>query len=67
VLHDGDGTPVTVGQARQIIADRYTISKDLRARHRSTTDTGTGRRNKRSPSPPSTGPSTTDARRAGAA
>ena len=65
-LRDVDGSAVTVEQARQIIAERYAISKDLRARRR-TTDTGTDRRNKRSPSAPSTGPSTTHARRAGAA
>ena len=31
-LRDVDGTPVTIDQARTIIAERYTISKDLRAR-----------------------------------
>ena len=46
-LRDVDGTPVTIEQARTIIAERYTIPKDLRARHRTTTDTGTDRRNKR--------------------
>jgi len=67
-LRGVDGTPVTIDQARTIIAERYTISKDLRAaRHRTTTDTRTDRRNKRPPSAPSTGPSTTHARRAGAA
>ena len=60
VLRDVDGTPVTREQARAIIAERYTIPKDLRAQRR-TTDSGTGRRNKRSRSAPSTGPSTTDA------
>ena len=60
-LRDVDGTPVTIDQARTIIAERYTISKDLRARHRTTTDTRTDRRNKRSPSATSTGPSTPNA------
>ena len=58
-LRDVDGTPVTIDQARAIIADRYTIPKDLRARRRTTTDTRTDRRSKESPSAPSTGPSTT--------
>jgi hypothetical protein len=67
-LRDVDSTPVTIDQARTIITERYTISKDLRARHRTTTDTArTDRRNKESPSAPSTGPFTTHARRAGAA
>jgi hypothetical protein len=57
VLRDVDGTAVTIEQARAIIAERYAIPKDLRARRRTTTDTGTDRRNKRSPSAPSTGPS----------
>ena len=57
-LRDVDGTAVTIDQARAIIAERYAIPKDLRARRRTTTDTGTDRRNKESPSAPSTGPST---------
>ena len=65
-LRDVDGTAATVEQARQIIAERYATPKDFRAQRR-TADTGTDRRNKRSPSAPSTGPSTTRARRAGAA
>jgi transposase len=60
ILRDVDGTPVTREQARAIIAERYTIPKDLRARRR-TTASGTGRRNKKSRSAPSTGPSTTHA------
>ena len=60
-LRDVDGTAVTVEQARVIIAERYAIPKALRGLHRTTTDTGTDRRNKRSPSAPSTGPSTTHA------
>ena len=57
ILRDVDGTPVTVDQARKIIAERYPIPKDLRTRRRTTTDTGTDRRSKESPSAPSTGPS----------
>ena len=38
MLRDVDGTPVTIDQARAIIAERYAIPKDLRARRR-TTDT----------------------------
>ena len=61
-LRDIDGTPVTTDQARAIIAERYAIPNDLRARRKTTTaNTGTDRRNKKSPSAPSTGPSTTDA------
>ena len=59
-LRDVDGTPVTPQQARAIIAERYTIPTDLRARRR-TTAARTGRRNKKSHSAPSTGPSTTHA------
>jgi hypothetical protein len=57
VLRDVDGTPVTIDQARAIIAERYAIPKDLRARRRTTTGPGTDRRNKMSPSASSTGPS----------
>jgi len=60
-LRDVDGTPVTIDQARVIIAERHAIPKDLRARRRTTTDTGTDRRNKESHSAPSTGPSTPNA------
>lgn len=59
-LRDVDGTPVTKEQARAIIAERYTVPKDLRAQRR-TTAAGTGRRSKKSQSAPSTGPSTTNA------
>jgi hypothetical protein len=61
VLRDVDGTPVTIDQARQIIAERYAIPKDRRAQHRTTDTTRTDRRNKESPSAPSTGSSTTNA------
>jgi transposase len=60
ILRDVDGTPVTKDQARAIIAERYAIPTDLRAQRR-TTASGTGRRNKRSRSAPSTGPSSTHA------
>lgn len=56
-LRDVDGTPVTAEQARTIIAERYAIPKDLRARRNATQTTRTGRRNKESPSAPSTDPS----------
>lgn len=65
-LRDVDGTAVTSDQARNIIAIRYAIPPELRVRRRTTT-TGTGRRSKKSPSAPSTGPSTPNARRRGAA
>ena len=61
-LRDINGTPVTADQARTIIAEQYTIPNNLRARRKTTTaNIGTDRRNKKSPSAPSTGPSTTDA------
>jgi transposase len=66
-LRDVDGTPVTIEQARAIIAERYSIPKDLRARRNTLIKTGTDRRNKESRSAPSTGPSTNDATTAGAA
>ena len=65
-LRDTDGAPVTPAQARAIIADRYTVPDDLR-RARTTSGKGTDRRSKKSLSAPSTGPSTTHARPAGAA
>lgn len=66
-LRDIDGAPVTIEQARAIIAERYAIPKDLRARRKTTTDAGTDRRNKESQNAPSTGPSTPDATTTGAA
>jgi hypothetical protein len=59
-LREVDGRAVTKEQARAIVAERYQIPKDLRARRRTTT-TGTDRRSKESHSAPSTGPSTTNA------
>lgn len=67
-LRDVDGRPVDRGEARAIIADRYQIPERIRrARTTATQHTGTGRRSKESQSAPSTGPSTTNARRPGAA
>jgi transposase len=63
-LRDVDGSPVDKDQARAIIADRYTIPAQLR---NARTTTGTGRRSKESPRAPSTGPSTTHAKRPPAA
>ena len=60
-LRDIDGTTVTTEQARAIIADRYAIPKDLRAKRNTTTHKGTDRRSKESPSAPSTGPSKSNA------
>jgi transposase len=60
-LRDIDGTPVTTDQARAIIAARYMIPKDLRARRRTTQTLRTDRRSKESHSAPSTGPSNTHA------
>jgi hypothetical protein len=62
-LRDIDGSPVDK-DARAIIADRYTIPAQLRDAR---TTTGTGRPNKESPRAPSTGPSTTHAKRHSAA
>lgn len=66
-LRDTDGTPVTLEQAREIIAERYAIPKELRTRRSALVQTRTDRRSKESPSAPSTGPSTSDATPAGAA
>ena len=63
-LRDVDGRSITTAQAREIIADRYTVPDEIR---RGRTTTGTGRRNKESQRAPSTGPSNTHARRPGAA
>ncbi|GAA4978154.1 IS110 family transposase [Actinopolymorpha pittospori] len=62
-LRDTDGRALTLSDARTIIAERYTISNELRAARRTTTTTrkGTGRRSKESQRAPSTGPSTTHA------
>jgi transposase len=56
-LRDVDGTPVSIEQARMIIAERYAIPRGVRARRRTTDRTGTDRRSKESLRAPSTGPS----------
>jgi transposase len=61
VLRDTDGTPVTREQARTIIAERYAIPADLRARRRTLLTNRTGRRSKESQGAPSTGPSNPNA------
>ena len=35
VICDNNGNPVTAGQARQIIADKWTVPEDVRKRRRS--------------------------------
>jgi hypothetical protein len=45
-LRDVDGIPVTIDQARTIIAERYAMPKDLRARRRTTDTARTDRRSK---------------------
>src|SRR4029453_18967983 len=60
-LRDVDGPPVTIDQARAIIAERYAIPKDLRARRKTTDTAGTDRRNKEPPSAPPTGTSNPNA------
>ena len=64
LLRDVDGRPVSANQARAIITERYPIPDQIR---RARTTTGTSRRSKESPGAPSTGPSNTHAKRAGAA
>jgi hypothetical protein len=64
-LRDLDGRPITVEQARLIIAERYTVPAELR--HTRSTHTATGRRSKESQRAPSTGPSPDNATTPGAA
>lgn len=64
-LRDLDGRVVTKDEARAIIAERYQIPDHIRSAR--TTTTRTSRRNKESHRAPSTGPSNTHARPAGAA
>jgi transposase len=67
-LRDVDGRPIDRSEAKAIIAERYTVPEYVRrARTTTTTGAGTGRRSKESQRAPSTGPSTTDAKRPGAA
>jgi transposase len=61
IIRDLDGTPLTPAQGRAIVTDRYTISPELR-RQRRTTNERTSRRSKESPSAPSTGSSTPEAK-----
>jgi transposase len=64
-LRDVDGRPVTNLEARAIIADRYQIPEQIRKAR--TTTKGTDRRSKESQRAPSTGPSSANVRRPGAA
>ena len=52
-VRDTDGTPLTLSQGRQIVAQRYRVSDELRARRRTTqARTGTSRRHQESPGAP---------------
>jgi len=52
-VRDTDGTPLTTAQGRQIIAQRYQVSAELRAQRRTShTRTGTSRRHQESPGAP---------------
>jgi transposase len=52
-IRDTDGTPLTTAQGRAIVARRYRVSDELRARRRTShTKTGTSRRSKESPGAP---------------
>ncbi|WP_433167224.1 IS110 family transposase [Kribbella sp. CA-247076] len=67
-LRDVDGRLIDKTEAKAIIALHYTVPDHLRrARTTTTPAAGTGRRSKESQRAPSTGPSTTHARRPGAA
>ena len=58
VIRDLDGTELTTAEGRAIVTERYTVSPDIRRQRRTTNaNTRTSRRNKESPSAPSTGPS----------
>jgi hypothetical protein len=59
-IRDIDGTTVSTAQGRTIVTERYTIPPDVRAARSRLT--ATGRRSKKSPSAPSTGPSEHKAR-----
>lgn len=60
-LRDTDGQPVSIEQARAIIAERYTVPQNLRTRRNTLTATGNGPAKQGVASAPSTGPSTRDA------
>lgn len=63
VIRDLDGTVVTPSEGRRIVAERYTVHPELRARRRTTKPSEwTGRRNKESRGAPSTGPSDQEVR-----
>jgi transposase len=52
-VRDTDGTPLTTAQGRAVIAERYRVSNELRARRRTShTKTGTSRRHQESPGAP---------------
>ena len=52
-VRDTDGTPLTAAQGRAVIAERYHVSDELRARRRTShTKTGTSRRHHESPGAP---------------
>ncbi len=52
-IRDTDGTPLTTAQGRAIIAQRYRVSDDLRARRRTShTKTGTSQQHQESPGAP---------------
>jgi transposase len=52
-IRDIDGTPLTTAQGRAIIAQRYQVSAELRAKRRTShTKTGTSRRHQESPGAP---------------
>jgi transposase len=52
-VRDTDGTPLTAAQGRAVIAERYRVSDELRARRRTShAKTGTSRRHQESPGAP---------------
>ena len=52
-IRDTDGTPLTAAQGRAIVAQRYRVSDELRARRRTShTKTGASRRHQESPGAP---------------
>lgn len=68
VIRDVDGTIVTPSEGRRLVAERYTISPELRRQRRNeNASRWTSRRSKESQCAPSTGPSKLNARAPGAA
>ena len=51
-IRDTDGTPLTTAQGRAIVAERYRVSDELRARRRTGKAAGTSRRHQESPGAP---------------